>query len=155
MRSSPITDTNENGFEVSDDPQRIDGAAAHAFLSKAYWSEGIPAATLREAIENSWCFGLFAPAGAQIGFARLITDYATYAYLADVYVLPEYRGQGLASWLMEAVFAQPATRDLRRIMLATRDAHKLYKKVGFTPLAKPEIFMEISRPESYRSEGNL
>lgn len=154
MRAAPVTVRNADGYEISDDPSRIDVAAAHAFLSQSYWSPDIPLETLGKAIVNSWSFALFAPAGEQIGFARLITDYATYAYLADVYVLDTYRGRGLARWLMETIFSQPQTCGLRRITLATRDAHSLYEKVGFTPLARPEIFMEIARPDIYRSEGN-
>lgn len=153
MRPAPIALKNANGFEISDDPSRIDAEVVHAFLAASYWSPEIPRKTVERAIKGSWSFGLYAPGGEQVGFARLITDYATYAYLADVFVLDACRGKGLASWLMETIFAQPATRGLRRITLATRDAHTLYGKVGFSPVARPEIFMEIVRPEIYRSEG--
>ena len=92
--------------------------------------------------------GAFAD-GAQVGFARVVTDCATFAYLADVYVLPEHRGQGLSRRMLEALFALPQLQGLRRMMLATRDAHGLYAKMGFTPLAKPDRFMELHRPDAY------
>jgi GNAT superfamily N-acetyltransferase len=141
------------GFEISDEKARLDPGVIHHFLTETYWSSGITPDIVKRATEGSWCFGLYAPNGAQAGFARLITDYATFAYLADVFVIEEYRGRGLGAWMMETIFSHPATRGLRRIVLATRDAHQLYKKVGFAPLSKPEIFMEIARPDIYRPEG--
>lgn len=152
-RPAPSTIVNAEGYEFSDDQSRIDAEVVHQFLTDSYWSPGIPRETVERAIKGSWSFGLYAPGGAQIGFARLITDYATYAYLADVFVLDPYRGKGLARWMIEEIFANSVTRGLRRITLATRDAHDLYKKVGFTPLARPGIFMEIARPDIYRTEG--
>ncbi len=137
------------GFRISCDSSEMDVQAIHAFISRSYWAQGIPRETLARAIANSLCFGLFTAEGAQVGFARAITDRATYAYLADVYVLEEYRGRGLSRWLMDSVVSHPDLQGLRRITLATRDAHGLYEQYGFRPLASPEIFMEAWNPGVY------
>ncbi len=134
---------------VSCDPARQDLDAIHAFLSRSYWAEGIPRALVARAIANSICFGLF-ERGRQIGFARVVSDRATFAYLADVYVLEEHRGRGLATWLMECVLAHPELQGLRRWALVTRDAHALYRKFGFVTPPNPDRWMEISRPGLYR-----
>ena len=137
-------------YEISVDPARLDLAVIYRYLSEeAYWSPGIPREIVERAVANSLCFGVYTAAGAQVGFARLITDRATYAYLADVFVLSEYRGQGLSKRLMEAIIAHPELQGLRRWMLATRDAHSLYARYGFTPLAKPERVMERHDPNAY------
>jgi ribosomal protein S18 acetylase RimI-like enzyme len=138
-----------DGFTVSTDPERLDAGAIHAFLSTSYWAEGIPRELLEKALRSSLCFGLYEEK-RQIGLARVITDGATYAYLCDVYVLPETRGQGLGTWLMECVIAHPDLQGLRRLSLVTRDAHKLYRRFGFTALARPEGHMEIARPGLYK-----
>jgi GNAT superfamily N-acetyltransferase len=114
------------------------------------WARGIPRETVAASIAASLCFGLF-DGGAQIGFARVISDRATFAYLCDVYVLEGYRGRGLGKWLIEVVTSHPDLKRLRRFVLATRDAHSLYEKFGFTPLNKPEIFMEVFRPDIYEN----
>jgi GNAT superfamily N-acetyltransferase len=137
------------GYLISTDPAKFDLDAIHAYLVRAYWCEGIPRETMERAIANSLCFALFR-GKAQIGFARVITDSATYAYLCDVYVLEDYRGKGLGKWLMECVMAHPALQGLRRFSLATRDAHGLYRQFGFRELSKPESMMEILRPNIYR-----
>jgi GNAT superfamily N-acetyltransferase len=137
------------GYLISTDPAQFDLDAIHAYLVRAYWCEGIPRETMERAIANSLCFALFR-GKAQIGFARVITDSATYAYLCDVYVLEDYRGKGLGKWLMECVMAHPALQGLRRFSLATRDAHGLYRQFGFRELSKPESMMEILRPNIYR-----
>jgi GNAT superfamily N-acetyltransferase len=137
------------GYLISTDPAKCDRDAIHAYLVRAYWCEGIPRETMERAIANSLCFALFR-GKAQIGFARVITDSATYAYLCDVYVLEDYRGKGLGKWLMECVMAHPALQGLRRFSLATRDAHGLYRQFGFRELSKPESMMEILRPNIYR-----
>jgi len=142
--------TSHEGFSISTDRERQDVDAIHAFLSRSYWAEGIPRETVARSIEGSLCFGLFDPDGAQVGFARLITDRATFAYLCDVYVLEAHRGRGLGRWLIDRVAAHPDLSGLRRIVLVTRDAHALYAPVGFTPLKAPERFMEIVRPDLYR-----
>ena len=136
-------------YELSDDPTRLDVDAIHAFLSGAYWSVGIPRETVARALENSLAFALY-HRRATVGFARFVTDRATFAYLADVFVLPAHRGHGLATWLVGAALAHPDLTGLRRVMLATRDKHALYAGFGFAPLAHPERFMEIHDPDVYQ-----
>ena len=139
-------------YEITCDRTRLDIAAIHAFLSQAYWSAGIPRALVERAIENSLCFGVFRDE-EQIGLARVITDKATFAYLADVYILPEHRGKGLSRRLMEEIIKHPDLQGLRRMLLATRDAHGLYAKFGFKPLAAPDRIMEVHNPSVYRDAG--
>jgi len=135
-------------YEITCDRTRLDIDAIHGFLSQAYWSPGIPRALVERAMANSLCFGVFHQ-GQQVGFARVVTDKATFAYLADVYILPEHRGKGLSQRLMERVIQHPDLQGLRRFLLATRDAHALYAKFGFKPLAAPERIMEIHNPGVY------
>ena len=138
------------GYTISTDKARLDRAAIHGFLRDSYWAQGIPREIVNKSIRNSLCFGLYDGKGnAQVGFARVITDFSTFAYLADVFVLPSHRGQGLAVWLMEVIRAHPELQGLRRFALATRDAHGLYASFGFTPLAAPERFMERHLPGVY------
>ncbi|TAH39864.1 MAG: N-acetyltransferase [Gammaproteobacteria bacterium] len=139
-------------YEITTDPARFDVQAIHAFLSSSYWSPGVPRAVVERAIENSLCFGVLL-GNAQVGFGRVITDRATLAYLADVYVLEEHRGKGLSKRLLDAVVSHPELQGLRRMLLATRDAHTLYAKYGFTPLAAPERMMEVHRPNVYRQSA--
>ncbi|MCG2586232.1 GNAT family N-acetyltransferase [Massilia sp. TS11] len=135
--------------EISTDKGRLDVALIHRFLSEqSSWARGIPRATVERAIAQSLCFGLYQD-GAQIGFARVISDFATFAYLVDVFVLPELRGQGHSRTLMDAVMAHPQLQGLRRFLLATSTAGWLYAKYGFGPAAKPQAFMEINDPEIY------
>jgi GNAT superfamily N-acetyltransferase len=136
-------------YEISLDPARIDLDATHAFLAGSYWAKDIPLAVVRKAVDNSLCVAAFAGA-EQVGFARLVTDRATFAYLADVYVLGAHRGRGLSRRLVAAVLGHPEAQGLRRLMLVTRDAHGLYEKFGFTALAHPARVMELHRPEIYR-----
>jgi GNAT superfamily N-acetyltransferase len=140
-----------NGYTITTDARHFDLACIHGYLTQSYWAEGIPLEVVRRSIEHSLCFGIF-HGEDQVGFARIISDYATYAYLADVFVLEEYRGKGLSKWLMECIVAHPDLQGLRRWMLATRDAHKLYEKYGFTPLAKPERYMERLDLDVYKRE---
>jgi GNAT superfamily N-acetyltransferase len=135
---------------VSTDPARLDLDAIHAALSRAYWSEGIPKATVEKALRGSLCFGLYA-GRRQIGLARVITDAATYAYLCDVYVLEDHRGQGLGKLLMRCVMEHPDLQGLRRFNLVTRDAHGLYRQVGFTDVKNPDRYMELLRPDVYKA----
>jgi GNAT superfamily N-acetyltransferase len=135
-------------FSVTCDPRSQDLDVIHGFLSGAYWAKGIPKETVRRSIEGSLCFALLHK-DKQIGFARVITDRATIAYLGDVFVLETYRGRGLAKWLMECVSSHPDLQGLRRWMLATSDAHGLYEQFGFKPLAKPHVFMERHDPDVY------
>ena len=138
-----------DGYLISTDPAKFDLDAIHAYLVRAYWCEGIPRKTVERAVANSLCLALL-HGKAQIGFARVVTDSATFAYLCDVYVLEDYRGKGLSKWLMECVMGHPALQGLRRFILATRDAHGLYHQFGFRALNKPEVIMEILRPDIYR-----
>ena len=135
-------------YEISTDSARLDIEAIHAFLSQSYWSPGVPRATVERAIAHSLCFGAFWQ-GQQVGFARVVTDKTTFAYLCDVYVLDAHRGRGLAQQLMTRIMQHPDLQGLRRMMLATRDAHGLYAKFGFKPLATPDIMMEVHRPNVY------
>lgn len=140
-------------FEISTDTARLDIAAVHGFLTASYWAAGIPLDTVARSIQNSLCFGIYR-GHEQVGFARVITDRATFAYLADVYVLPEFRGRGLARWLMECILAHPDLQGLRRWSLVTRDAHGLYQRFGFQALRTPERWMERHDPEVYaRKQG--
>jgi GNAT superfamily N-acetyltransferase len=136
------------GFLVSDDPSKIDLDAVHGYLSRSYWAEGISREVLARAVENSLCVGIY-ERGRQVGFARAVTDRATYAYLADVFILESHRGRGLSRLLMEFLVGHPDLQGLRRWGLVTRDAHGLYEKFGFRPLAAPERHMEIHDPEVY------
>jgi GNAT superfamily N-acetyltransferase len=137
-------------YVASSDRARIDVAAVHAFLASSYWAEGIPIEVVRRSIEHSLCFGVY-HGERQVGFARAITDRATYAYLADVYVLDAHRGRGLARLLMECVMAHPALQGLRRFSLVTRDAHGLYERFGFAPVEDTGWHMEIRRTGLYRA----
>lgn len=137
-------------YEISTDPARLDIAAMHAYLTRSYWSPGIPYSTVEHAARHSLCFGLYEKAGGgQVGLARVVTDHATFAYLCDVYVLEEHRGHGLGKLLMRTVMAHPALTGARRAMLGTRDAHGLYRQFGFAD-AGTGILMEIVRPDLYR-----
>ena len=142
--------------EIATARGRLDVALIHGFLTASYWSPGIPRETVERAIAGSLNFGLYRDAegsSMQIGYARVVTDASTFAYFADVFVLPDYRGIGLATWLMTVALGHPALAGLRRYLLATRDAHEIYARVGFAPLARPERFMEINRPDIYRPGG--
>jgi N-acetylglutamate synthase-like GNAT family acetyltransferase len=135
-------------YEISTDPSRIDATLVHEFLTNSYWAKGIPAETVRRSIENSIAFGVYF-GRQQVGFARVVSDLATFAYLADVFILPNYRERGLSHWLMECIVNHPDLQGLRRWMLATKDAHGLYAKFGFVPIKSPESWMEIHRPDVY------
>ncbi len=135
-------------FTVSCDPRRVDLKVVAEFLAASYWARGIPADTVSRSIANSLCFTLLMD-DTQIGFARVISDRATVAYLGDVFVLPEFRGRGLGKWLMECVMSHPELQGLRRWILVTRDAHRLYAQMGFEPLRSPEGYMELHNPDAY------
>ncbi len=139
-----------NHFRVITNIDDMDMAVIHGFLSQSYWAKGIPQATLQKALQNSLCFGLF-DGEQQVGFARMVTDKATFAYLADVFVLESHRGHGGAKTLMTAIMDHADLQGLRRMLLATRDAHSLYRQFGFTDLARPEIMMELHRPDIYQA----
>ena len=124
----------------------------HAFLTSSYWAEGISKEIIAKSIAGSLCFGVFSDE-KQIGFARMITDGATFAYLADVFIDEAHRGKGLSKWLMEVILSHPDLQGLRRLMLATRDAHGLYAQYGFTPLTDPERLMQIVNPGIYKKNS--
>lgn len=137
-------------YQISTDPARLDVAAIHAYLTRSYWSAGIPIEIVERALRNSLCFGVYESAsGAQVGFARIVTDHATFSYLCDVYVLEEHRGHGLGKRMMREVMAHPSLHGARRVMLATRDAHGLYQQVGFVEAGRAGNLMEIVRPDIY------
>ena len=137
-------------YEISTDPARLDVTAIHAYLTRSYWSPGIPIEIVERALRHSLCFGVYECAGgAQVGLARVVTDYATFAYLCDVYVLEEHRGHGLAKRLMRELMAHPALLGARRVMLATRDAHGLYAGFGFLEAGAAKNLMEVVRPDIY------
>lgn len=136
-------------YEISDDPTRINIDVIHGYLTQSYWSPGVPRAIVERAILGSLCFGVYAGA-EQVGFARVVTDKATFAYLADVFILESHRGQGLSKKLMASICAHPELQGLRRFLLVTKDAHRLYAQFGFGALTKAPGYMEILRPDVYQ-----
>jgi GNAT superfamily N-acetyltransferase len=155
-------------FLISTDPALLDLDLIHNFLTNCYWSEGIPKDLVARSIKHSLCFGIYDESGAefpglakparpaappteQVGFARVISDFATIAYVGDVFVVESHRGRGLGKWMMECILQHPALQGLRRWILLTRDAHQLYAKVGFTPLKAPERYMELHYPDVYEA----
>jgi GNAT superfamily N-acetyltransferase len=136
-----IHEWRREAYLISTDNNRLDLAVIHDFLTRAYWAEGIPLETVKRSIEHSLSFGVYRD-DQQIGLARLITDYATFAYVADVFILEPFRGQGLSKWLFEVIMAHPDLQGFRRWILGTKDAHGLYQQFGFTALRWPERFME-------------
>ena len=141
-----------NTYDISTDPSRLQLAAIHAYLTRSYWSPGVPEDVVARAIDHSLCFGIYL-GDAQVGFARVVTDKASFAYLADVYVLEEHRRQGLSKRLVETIQAHPDLQGLRRFMLATKDAHGLYAQFGFKPVAAPERLMEIRTPPAWLKDA--
>jgi GNAT superfamily N-acetyltransferase len=138
-----------DAYEISTDATRLDVDAIHAYLTRSYWSPGIPREIVARAVANSLCFGAYQRGGPQVGFARVVTDHATFSYLCDVYVLEEHQGHGLGKALMRAFMAHPAVTGARRVMLATRDAHGLYRQHGFVDTTGNTNLMEIVRPDIY------
>lgn len=141
-------------FCISTDRTRLSLDTIHAFLVDCYWAKGIPKEVVARSIKQSLCFGMYL-GKKQIGFARVISDYATYAYIGDVFVLEEFRGQGLGKWLMGCIMEHPRLQGLRRWSLLTRDAHGLYQQFGFRPLEAPGRWMELHRPDIYDSLNGL
>jgi GNAT superfamily N-acetyltransferase len=138
-------------YLISTDKSRLDLTLIHNFLTTSYWAAGIPLEVVRRSIEHSLSFGLYKE-DQQIGYARVITDFATFAYLGDVFILEPFRGQGLSKWLMEVIVTHPELQGFRRWILLTKDAHGLYKKVGFTGVATPERYMERFFPDVYEGK---
>ncbi len=163
-RSEPeLTESRRGGFVISTDRARLDLDVIHGFLTNCYWAKGIPREVVERSLQHSLCFGIYhevgekspllakpARSGApQVGFARVISDFATIAYLGDVFVLQSHRGRGLSKWMMECIMSHPRLQGLRRWILLTRDAHGLYENFGFTPLKAPERYMELHRADIY------
>jgi GNAT superfamily N-acetyltransferase len=155
-------------FLISTDPALLDLDLIHNFLTNCYWAKGIPKDVVARSIKHSLCFGIYdesdaevpdlskparpgAPKTAQVGFARVVSDLATIAYLGDVFVVESHRERGLGKWMVECIMRHPALQGLRRWILLTRDAHQLYAKVGFTPLKAPQRYMELHYPEVYQA----
>jgi GNAT superfamily N-acetyltransferase len=134
---------------ISTDKERLDVALIHGFLTMSYWAAGVPMDVVKRSIEHSLAFGVYKE-DQQVGFARIVTDYATFAYLGDVFILEPFRGRGLSKWLMEVIVGHPELQGLRRWMLLTRDAHGLYRQVGFTEPSHPERYMEMHFPDVYK-----
>jgi GNAT superfamily N-acetyltransferase len=144
----------DSGFLYSTSKEKLDIGYIHRFLSEdSYWAKNVPIDIVRTSIENSLSFGVYdlAKGTRQCGFARLVTDYATFAYLGDVFVDPQYRGRGLSKTLMSFIFGLEELKMFRRLMLATADAHSLYSKFGFRPLKNPDRFMELHNPDVYKN----
>jgi GNAT superfamily N-acetyltransferase len=141
-------------YEISTDRSRLDVELIHDFLRSSYWAQGIPRAVVERSIAHSLCFGAFVD-GRQAGFARVITDFATIAYVADVFVVPEHRGRGVSKLLMAAIVEHPDLQGLRRFLLVTQDAHGLYTQFGFQPLTHPEHFMTVHNPDVYRAANSV
>ena len=136
-------------YEVSTDPDRLDVELVFRFLSEeSYWSPGIPRAVVERSIKNSMCFGVY-HGDAQVGFARVVTDKATFALVADVFILESHRGKGLSKWLMHEVMEHPDLQGLRRLLLLTSDAHSLYAQFGFSEISNAWRFMEVLHPDVY------
>ena len=137
-----------NDYAISTDKSKLNIDVIHSFLTTSYWAQGIPRATVERCIQNSLSFGAYCD-DEQIGFARVISDYTTFAYLADVFVIEAHRGKGVSKMIMDEVIRHPQLQGLRRFVLGTRDAHGLYVKYGFTPLKAPDRWMEIHNPDVY------
>jgi len=168
MNMQELVEHRRGEFLISTDPARLDLEVIHGFLTTCYWAKGIPREVVARSIEHSLCFGVYdesgenfpllakearsgAPQPKQVGFARVVSDFATVAYLGDVFVLESHRGRGLSKWLMECIMQHPALQNLRSWFLLTRDAHGLYSQFGFTPLKSPERYMELHRPKIYET----
>lgn len=136
-----IIESHRENLTISTDPARLDLEASTGLLSRAYWAQGRTRETVARSFEHSLVFGVY-DGERQIGLARIVSDYTTYAWLCDVFIQEDYRGRGLGKWLLETILAHPELQGLRRFVLATRDAHGLYAQFGFTPLASPERWME-------------
>ena len=140
-------------YLISADAADVDLDIVYDYLSKeSYWAKDIPREIVARSVQHSMCFSVLFE-GAQVGFARVTSDHATFAYVGDVFVLPAHRDKGISIWLMECIVKHPELQGLRRWMLATRDAHSLYTKFGFTPLKAPDRWMEKHRPDVYKLSG--
>ena len=151
--SAPVFEMRRDGLLVSTDPARLDFEAVHGWISRSYWAAGIPREVVDRSIRHSFCFGLYEQDGGaerQVGFARVITDRATYAYLCDVFILETHRARGLSKWLIRTILDHPDLQGLRRFCLLTWDAQTLYSRFGFKHLEEPKRYMEIRNADVYK-----
>ncbi len=146
--SETVLEYRRGEFLISTDRERLSLDVVYGFLTNCYWAKGIPQEVVVRSIEHSLCFGVYQGV-EQVGFGRVISDFATVAYLGDVFVLESHRGRGLSKWLMECIVQHPALANLRRWILLTRDAHGLYSQFGFTSVETPERYMELHQPNVY------
>ncbi len=147
-----VIEWEKSGYLLSTDKSKIKIPVVHAYLSNdSYWAKGIPVETVKRSIEHSLCFGIYYQ-HEQVGFARIISGFTTFAYLADVFVLPAHRGNGLSKWLMEIIMDHPDLQGLRRFLLTTQDAHELYRRYGFTEYPQPERMMTRNFPDMYKTK---
>jgi len=146
-----VMEYRRDAFVISTDRERLNLDAVHGFLTNCYWAKGIPREVVVRSIQHALCYGVYEDGGAQVGFARVVSDFATVAYVGDVFVLEAHRGRGLGKWLMQCITQHPALQNLRRWILTTRDAHGLYSQFGFTPVKAPERYMELHRPDVYET----
>src|SRR6266496_4343882 len=144
-----IVERRRGEFLASTDPVRLNLDVIHGYLTRGYWATGIPRETVAKSMQHSLCFGVYDGSGAQVGFARVVSDFATAAYIGDVFVLESHRGRGLSKLLMECIMQHPALQGLRRWILTTRDANGLYAQFGFRPVAFPERYMELQDADVY------
>jgi GNAT superfamily N-acetyltransferase len=150
------TETYNGNYCISTDRRKLDIALIHHYLSnESYWAQGIPVSVVERSIEHSFCFGMYHQE-QQVGFARLVTDKATFAYLADVFILPEHRGKGLSKWMLTIIHSHPDMQGLRRWMLGTKDAHGLYEQFGWEPIPAELVsrFMQLHRPDVYKKSNS-
>lgn len=147
--SRELAEHRRGEYVISTDRARLDLDVIHGFLTNCYWAKGISRELVERSIQHSLCFGVYQRETEQVGFARVISDYATFAYIGDVFVVESHRGRGLSTWIMECIVQHPLLQNLRRWVLLTRDAHGLYSKFGFTSVAKPDRFMELHDPNVY------
>jgi N-acetylglutamate synthase-like GNAT family acetyltransferase len=140
-------------YSISCDKHKLDFNVIYEFISSSYWAQGIPEAVMQQAIDNSMCFGVYNQTDEQVGFARVITDKATFAYLADVFIIPQEQGKGLSKRLVKTIIEHSELQGLRRFLLATSDAHGLYKQYGFTELDNPDLFLQIAKPNVYKDNA--
>ena len=151
LDSEAVVEYRRGDLLISTNRERLSLDVIHGFLTSGYWAKGIPREVVARSIEHALCFGIYDGDGAQIGFARVISDFATIAYVGDVFVLETHRGRGLGKWLMQCITEHSALQNLRRWILTTRDAHGLYSQFGFTPVKAPERFMERHQPNVYET----
>jgi N-acetylglutamate synthase and related acetyltransferases len=138
-----------DGYSISDNKNKLDIQVIHHFLNHSYWAKNIPIETVQRSIDNSFCVGIYDASDVQVAFARVITDFATFAYLGDVFVVENHRKKGLSKWLVKFIVEHPLLQGLRRLLLVTADAHGLYQQFGFQPITQSENYLSIHNPNIY------